>query len=63
MNNVVKILMERDGISYQDAYDMVKETKDMLLELDMDDLFEYDDIIADNLELEPDYLEDILSLK
>ena len=63
MNKVVKILMERDGISYQNAYDMVKETKDMLLELDMDDLLEYDDIIADNLELEPDYLEDILSLK
>lgn len=63
MNKVVKILIERDGISYQDAYDMVKETKDMLLELDMDDLLEYDDIIPDNLELEPDYLEDILSLK
>ena len=62
MNKVVKILMERDGISYQNAYDMVKETKDMLLELDMDDLLEYDDIIADNLELEPDYLEDILSI-
>lgn len=62
MNRVVKILMKRDCIPYEDAYDIVQETKEMILALKDDGIMEYDDIIADNLELEPDYLDDILSL-
>lgn len=58
MNKVVKILMERDGISEEEARALVKETRDELIMLD--NPFEADDIIADYLGLEPDYIEDIL---
>ena len=58
MNRVIKILMERDGISEEEARALVKETRDELIMLD--NPFEADDIIADYLGLEPDYIEDIL---
>lgn len=58
MNRVIKILMERDGISEEEARALVKETRDELIMLD--NPFEADDIIANYLGLEPDYIEDIL---
>lgn len=58
MNRVIKILMERDGISEEEARALVKETRDELIMID--NPFEADDIIADYLGLEPDYIEDIL---
>ena len=58
MNRVVKILMERDGISEDEAHALVRETRDELIMLD--NPFEADEIIENYLGLEPDYLEDIL---
>jgi hypothetical protein len=58
MNRVVEILMERDGISEEEARTLVRETRDELIMLD--NPFEADEIIEDYLGLEPDYLEDIL---
>lgn len=58
MNRVVKILMERDGISEDEARALVRETRDELIMLD--NPFEADEIIENYLGLEPDYLEDIL---
>ena len=57
MNRVVAILMKRDGINEADAIELVKETKEELLS---SDTFFPDDIIWNNLGLEPDYLMDIL---
>ena len=48
MNKVIEILMERDGMSYEYARSLVKETRD--------------EIIADYLGLEPDYIDDILNI-
>lgn len=59
MNKVVKILIKRDDIDLETAEDLVRETRDLLLKVD--NLFEADQIIKDNLELEPDYLLDILN--
>ena len=60
MNKVVRILMNRDGIDYEQARNMVRETKD---EIECaETMQEVDDIIRDYLGLEPDYLEDILSI-
>ena len=59
MNRVVEILMERDDISQEHAESLVKETRDEILSLD--NILEADDIIMEYLELEPDYLQDILS--
>lgn len=57
MNIVVAILMKRDGMSEAYAIELVKETKEELLN---SDTFFPDDIIWNNLGLEPDYLMDIL---
>ena len=57
MNRVIDILMKRDGMEYEDARNLVKETQDEII-LNPSDV---DDIIQDYLGLEPDYLEDILS--
>ena len=56
MNRVIDILMKRDGIEYEDARNLVKETKDEIISNPID----ANEIIKDYLALEPDYLEDIL---
>ena len=53
---VIDILMKRDGIEYEDARNLVKETKDEIISNPID----ANEIIKDYLGLEPDYLEDIL---
>lgn len=55
-NRVVCILMERDGISEQDAIDQVKNCRDEMLESGDED------VIMDCLGLEPDYIMDVLFL-
>ena len=60
MNRVVKILMDRDNIDQENAEALVRETRDEILSLDEDDVFEIDDIVLDYLGLEPDYVFDIL---
>lgn len=57
MNKIIEILMKRDGMSLSDAKDLVNETREMLL---TSDPFEADDIMADQLGLEPDYIMDLL---
>ena len=56
MNRVIDILMKRDGIEYEEARSLVKETKDEIISNPID----ANEIIKDYLGLEPDYLEDIL---
>ena len=56
MNRVIDILMKRDGIEYEDARNLVKETKDEIIS----NPFDANEIIKDYLGLESDYLEDIL---
>ena len=56
MNRVIDILMKRDGIEYEDARSLVKETKDEIISNPID----ANEIIKDYIGLEPDYLEDIL---
>ena len=51
MNRVVKILMDRDKIDQENAEALVRETRDEILSLDEDDVFEIDDIILDYLGL------------
>ena len=59
MNRVVKILMERDGMEYEDARSLVIETRDEIIS---SGTWDPDEIIADYLDLEPDYLDDILNI-
>lgn len=57
MKKVVEILMERDGMNREEAKDLVKETRDLLLSSDP---WDADEIMADMLGLEPDYIMDLI---
>lgn len=64
LNEIIKLIQERDGISYLEAVNCVKECQDELMEL-LEDNPSYDaaaDCIADCLGLEPDYLDILLPL-
>ena len=60
MNKVVRILMERDGISEEEARALVKETRDEIVMLD--NPFEAENIIMEYLGLEPDYILEIFDI-
>ena len=56
-NRVVRILMERDGMTKEEAQEVLEEVREMLSEADP---WEAEDILADELGLEMDYIFDIL---
>lgn len=58
MNRVVKILMERDELTEQEAIDLVNECREEILT--SGNIWEAEDIIADYLGLELDYIMDII---
>ena len=60
MNRIIKILMERDGMSEDEARDLFNETRDEIISLE--DPFEADNILMEYLGLEPDYLPDLYYL-
>lgn len=58
MNKIIKILMERDGMSEYEARDLFNETRDEIISLE--DPFEADNVLMEYLGLEPDYLFDLM---
>lgn len=63
MNRVVKILMKRDGMSVEEAKDLVAEVVDMMNDaIAMGDYEEAQMIVEDELGLEPDYIPDLLGV-
>lgn len=61
MNKVVKILMERDGLSREDAYDLIKDVRaEMQDAIACGDYDLAEEIMESDLGLEPDYIFDIL---
>lgn len=60
-DRIVQILMERDGLSYEEAREQVSEVQDMIYEaIEAGDYLEPDEIMADELGLEPDYIMDLV---
>lgn len=57
---LIEILQNRDGLTKQEAKDLILQTREELLE---SDTCYADEIIMENLGLEPDYLMDILFFK
>ena len=55
MNEIIKILMMRDGISKDEAAEIIEEVKDMMEECEYDPE-ECENIFATELGLEPDYI-------
>jgi ribosomal protein L7/L12 len=63
MNDIIKVLMERDGLSLEEAEKHVEDTSSRIWdELDYEDceLEDLEDILYGEIGLEPDYLLDIL---
>lgn len=56
-NEVVRILMKRDDLTREEAEERVAEVREMISEAGP---YEVEDIIADELGLEMDYIFDIL---
>jgi len=56
MNKIVEILMRRDGMTEQEANDLLNETREMIME----DASKTEDIMLMQLGLETDYIFDII---
>ncbi len=54
MDKIIKILMERDGITEDEARSLINETRDEIMMLD--NPMEADNVLMEYLGLEPDYL-------
>lgn len=63
-DRVIKILMSRDNMTFQEAKQLVIECRDALLEANNDPNADIlaNEIIMDYLRLEPDYFFDIMSV-
>ena len=57
---IIRVLMERDGLTEDEAEERVNEVKQMFEESKYD-LLECENILADELGLELDYIFDLLS--
>lgn len=56
-NEVVRILMKRDGLTREEAEERLDEVREMISHADA---WEIEDIIADEFGLEMDYIFDII---
>ena len=61
MNEIIKVLMERDGLSREDADLQVSAFfSEMALDVNQGgDLFEWEELFTDEFGLEPDFFEDL----
>lgn len=61
MLSIRKVLMERDGLTAEEAEAAIWEAKEALTEyLEAGDLFSAEDICAEYFGLEPDYIVELL---
>ena len=60
MNRIIKILMERDGMTYEEAKEAYEDTREEMLQSIEDGYLDADEILADNLGLELDYIFDFI---
>jgi hypothetical protein len=60
MNNIIKILMERDGMTYEEAKEAYEDTREEMLQSIEDGYLDAGEILADNLGLEIDYIFDFI---
>jgi len=54
-NNIVKVLMNRDGLSKEDAFEALKWAKERMFEGE-----DPEEILLEEFGLEPDYIFDLL---
>jgi len=61
MSEITDVLVKRDGISRKEAEAQVEDIRERIFSGEIDAL-EIDDVMLDELGLEPDYIEDLLGL-
>ena len=62
MQKISTVLMERDSLTFEEAQDLIESTRDQILEaIDRGSYLEVDDILMENLGLEPDFVEELLN--
>jgi len=59
MQNVISILMQRDGLTHEDARDLVREARAAILEASHEG-GDPEEVWTDMTGLEPDYILDII---
>ncbi len=61
MNEIIKVLMERDGLSHEDAELQVSAFfSEMALDVNQGgSLWDWEDLFVDEFGLEPDFFEDL----
>lgn len=63
MERIIKILMERDGETREDAIDIIKSVKEELeFAIEENDMMLVEDIMYGDLGLEMDYIFDIVGI-
>ena len=61
MERVIKILMRRDDVTYEEAKEMCDECRESMLEaIDAGYFTEAEEILRGDLGLEPDYIFDLI---
>lgn len=61
MESIIKVLMDRDENTREEAIERIEEVKELMAECNYDP-FECDNIMKDFLELEPDYIFELLDI-
>lgn len=57
MQEIIEILMNRDGLTYNDAKEAYLECRGAIIEaIEADEIFEVEEILRSELGLEPDYI-------
>lgn len=57
MQEIIEILMNRDGLTYADAKEAYLECQEAMMDaIESGDFFEVDEILRSELGLEPDYI-------
>ena len=60
MNNIIKVLMERDNMSYEDAKEYLEQSRQEFYEQCSEPDFDFDEFMSDAFGLEPDYIFDLI---
>lgn len=61
MQTLIQVLIERDGITEEQAKEDIRECRtEMLAAIESGNMFEAEEIFADWFGLEPDYLFDVI---
>ena len=61
MNKIARVLMKRDGMTYEEANNLIDEAKEALQNyLDAGDSFGAENVCEEFFVLEPDYLDELI---